>query len=157
LKGALDESSAQALRNQSAAMIGQLLADTAAQTRSLPLEQVFDVRGTARLWTAAATLSLLLLGGALRAPDTALAFVLRHLGRDVSYPRATTLLVELPPASADLQRKDDGNHVDLVLPSGADLHVSVLATGTVPDEVFLDRVGKGGDRRSDTMVPRPGG
>ncbi len=157
LKGALAVGDEQALRNQSPAMIAALLADTATHARTLPLDRLFEVRNTARLWAGASTLLLLLFGGALAAPDTAVAFLLRHLGRDVSYPRATTLLVELPPASNDLQRVDDDNRVELVVPAGADLHVSVLATGTEPEEVFLDLRGATGDEHSVTMAPRPGG
>jgi hypothetical protein len=148
---------AAALRNQSAAMIEQLLADAAAMARRLPLRALFDPTRTARLWAGAVTLWLLLLGGAATAPDTAWAFVLRHLGRNVPYPRATHLFVELPPAGPDLQRTDTEGAADLVVPAGADLHVSVLARGVVPDAVFLEQETAAGERRSVPMTPRPGG
>jgi hypothetical protein len=61
-----------------------------------------------------------------------------------------------------MQRTDDGGTTQLVLPAGADLHVSVLALGTVPDEVFLEvgplrEAGEDGPpSRSLAMTPRPG-
>ncbi|MGE3172769.1 MAG: hypothetical protein AB7O97_09085 [Planctomycetota bacterium] len=146
-----------ALRNQSAAMIEQLLQDTGRAVAKLPLERLFDSTRTQRLWAGATLLLTLLLGGAIASPETAGAFLLRHLGRDVPYPRATILLVELPPAGAELQRQDHPGRVELVLPAGADLHVSVLATGVVPDEVFLDVTGGSGQSRSVAAAPRPGG
>ncbi len=157
LKTALAAESATALRNQSAAMIERLLAETAQQAQALPLDRLFDPRRTARLWAGTAALLLLLTGGALSSPATAVAFVLRHLGRDASYPRATTLLVELPPASAELQRRDGAGTVELVVPAGADLHVSVLAQGVVPDEVLLQVSGSSAGAGAVAMSPRPGG
>ncbi len=150
------------LRNQSAAMIGQLLEDAASKAGALPLDQLFDGRRTARLWAGALLLVSLSLGGALQAPLVAKAFLLRHLGLSVSYPRATDLIVELPEAGPDLSRRDEDGMSELVVPAGADLHVSVLAQGVVPDEVFLDvqqQASGGADApvRSLQTQPRPGG
>lgn len=145
------------LRNQSPAMITALLQDTAAAVAPLPLERLLTARLTARLWAAASLLLLVLGVGAIAAPATAWAFALRHLGLSASYPRATTLLLELPPAGANLQREEREGLTVLTLPAGADLHVSVLAEGTVPDEVFLDIQNAGGDERSVGMTPRAGG
>ncbi len=156
LKGVVDSGDIAALRNQSPAMIEQLLADTAAAARALPLERVLDSTRTLRVWSVAGTLLLAMTIGSLAARDTALAFLLRHLGYDVSYPRATNLMVELPPAGPELQRKDDGRTTELILAAGADLHVSVLAEGVVPPEAFLD-IDAGADRRSIAMQVRPGG
>lgn len=155
------------LRNQSREMIDRLLAETAQVAKALPAERMFDARPARRLQAGAAALLLGLGTGAALAPDTAWAFVLRQLGRDVRYPRATTLRLELPPAGTDLQRTDRDGVTELLLPAGADLHVAVLAEGTVPKDVFLD-VGpvrdEGApthlaptDARSVTMSPRPGG
>ena len=88
LKGMVDAGDAAALRNQSPAMIEQLLADTAATARSLPFERLLDGRRTLRVWSAAGALLLSITLGSFLARDTALAFVLRHLGYDVSYLRA---------------------------------------------------------------------
>lgn len=149
------------LRNQSRAMIDQLWEDTASRTRELKLDDLFDNRALARVLAGAAMLALGLSIGAAMAPDTARTFALRHLGFQIDYPRATTLVIELPPAGPDMQREDSDGRTEIVLPAGADLHVSVLATGTIPKEVFLNSsaMRKDGDlgvARSIPMTPRPG-
>ncbi len=151
----------EALRNQSRPMIEQMVADTAAAVQALPLERMFDPRPERRVFAGAATGLALLLGGALLAPATAKAFLLRHLGLAAEYPRATSLFLELPPAGADLQVTQRGDEVELVLPAGADLHVGVRVEGTVPKDGVELRVaplrdGQRGDVRSVTMSPRPG-
>ncbi|MFK7741606.1 MAG: hypothetical protein AB8H80_14905 [Planctomycetota bacterium] len=169
------------LRNQSRAMIQKLWEETAASTSSLDLDALFDNRALRRVLGGALLLVAVLVGGALLAPQSARIFALRHLGVSVDYPRDTTLIVELPPAGPDLQRQDDGAESTLILPAGADLHISVLAQGVVPDEAFLDveplrqasaAAGSGGGNdsganadaeltqsgsmRSVPMTPRPG-
>jgi hypothetical protein len=150
-----------ALRNQSAAMIEALQRDTESAVRALPLQQLFDARPTARLGTAVLLAVLVLGGGACWSPATAHAFVCRHLGLPASYPRDTTLRLELPPAGPELQREDRGDVTELVLAAGADLHVAVLAEGVVPKEVFLDLSPTAEDTRRDqrsvAMTPRPAG
>ena len=149
------------LRNQSRPMIDRLVADTAAAVQTLPLPAMFDGRTTRRWLLGAGSAAALLLGGALWSPPTAQAFVLRHLGFAASYPRDTMLRLELPTAGPELQRTDRGDQTELVLAAGADLHVSVLAEGVVPKEVFLDlrplRAGTDAelDGRSVAMAPRP--
>ncbi len=148
------------LRNQSRPMIEQLLRDTAATVQALPAERLFDPRPTRRALAAGGALAAVLVAGAVWSPATMHAFVLRHLGVAASYPRETTLRLELPPDGADLQRTDAGGVTRLVLPAGADLHVSVLAEGRVPKEVFLDvrtrrDDGSGGEARAIAMSPRP--
>ena len=150
-----------ALRNQSREMIGQLWSETAQRTRELRLEDMFDNRALARVAAGSGLLLALLVTGAYSAPETAHIFLLRHLGAQVDYPRETNLVVELPPGGPDLQRTDDGDTTELVLPAGADLHVSVLAQGVVPKEAFLDlrslrADGEPGSQRSVPMTPRPG-
>lgn len=145
------------LRNQSEAMIAALQAETAAAVAQLPLERLLTARATARLWAAGSGLGLLLALGAVLAPATAWAFALRQLGLAVSYPRATTLILEVPPASANLQRQDRPGEVLLTIPAGADLAVIVRAEGRAPDEVFLDVTGQGGSEHSVGMLPRPNG
>jgi hypothetical protein len=158
LKGALDGvgGAGGELRNQSTAMIERLLDDTAAAARGLPLERLLDPRRTRQVWAGAASVLLLIAGFAAMAPATARIFVLRHLGADVPYPRATTLVVELPPNGTEVQRVDADGRTELTLAAGGDLHVSVRATGEVPTEVFLD-VEAGADRRSVPMQTRPDG
>lgn len=148
-----------ALRNQSQAMIDQLLVETAEAVQALPLQNLFDPRPTRRTGAAAALGVLLLLVGAIASPAVAKAFLLRHLGLDAEYPRETSLFVELPPAGPDLQIATAPGRVELTLPAGADLHVGVRVEGTVPKEVFLDVVAGrdgGGEVRSLSMSPRPG-
>ncbi len=153
-----------ALRNQSAAMVDRLLAETDLAIRQLPLDALFDPRRPRQFTIGAAGIATLLAAGALLGPDTAQAFVLRHLGLAVDYPRQTYLVVELPPAGPELQREDRDGESLLLLPAGADLHVSVLARGVVPKEAFLDvaplqQQDAGGEARaarSVPMTPRPG-
>ena len=150
-----------ALRNQSRAMIDRLWEETAQATERLELDALFDDRALRRVAAGGGLLAGGLAVAALLAPATARTFALRHLGLDVDYPRETSLLVELPPAGPDLQREDADGVTELVLPAGADLHVSVLAEGVVPKEVFLDMRtlqtdGASGETRSVPMTPRPG-
>jgi len=148
------------LRNQSRAMIEQLLDETAAAARQLPLDRTFDSRTTSRVLGGAGLLLTTLVLGTALAPETAQAFVLRHLGFAAKYPRRTTLIVELPPAGPDLQREDHADETLLTLPAGADLHVTVLAQGSVPKEVYLVSNRRDGSTTGETrkvlMTARPG-
>lgn len=150
------------LRNQSSAMIDQMVAETVAATERLPFERLFDDRKVRRPLLLGGGLVAVLATLAVLYPTTARAFVLRHLGFQAQYPRQTTLVVELPPAGPELQRTDRDGTTELLLPAGADLHVSVLASGTVPKEVFLDVIPLRSDdaasaaARSITMAQRPG-
>lgn len=144
------------LRNQSAAMVERVVEAAAAEARRLPLERLFDARRTSRIGAAAAALLLMLLGGAMSWPEVAGAFLQRHLGLEVQYPRTTYLTIELPPDGPDLQRRDFEDRIEVLLPVGADLHVSVLAEGVVPAEAMLDITTPGGEQRSVAMAPRPG-
>ena len=150
------------LRNQSPQMIEQLAAETTALASRLPFERLFDDRRTRRFVAGAAAVALVLVIGAILQPAVARAFLLRHLGVAAEYPRETHLVVDLPQPGPDLQRNDRDGVTELLLPAGADLHVSVLAEGVVPKDVFLDvtprrDAGNGGpDARSIPMTPRPG-
>jgi hypothetical protein len=149
------------LRNQSQPMIDALLRETADAVQRLPLGRMLDPRPTVRAVAGAALAAGVLAGGAAWQPATAHAFVLRHLGADVGYPRATRLTIELPPDGAELQRDDRDGETTITLPAGADLHVSVLAEGAVPKDCFLDvqtlrADGAGAETRSVAMTPRPG-
>jgi len=158
------------LRNQSAAMIDALVDETAQKTRDLPLERFFDPRRTRRVLAGAGLVIAALCIGTIAAPETARTFLLRHVGLAVDYPRQTYLTVDLPPAGPELQRDDRDGLTELLLPAGGELHVSVLAQGVVPKEVFLDvavmKATADGDNaatgarqvgaRSIQMTPRPG-
>jgi hypothetical protein len=162
------------LRNQSQPMIEQLLAETSAAAAALPLSTLFDYRRTARVFAGTGSLLMIFLCIGLFAPETMRAFLLRHLGMATDYPRETTLRLEVPPGGPEVQRSDRDGVTELILPAGADLHVSVLAEGVVPKEVFLDLLPLVDDRqsvhegagtmtartapvgRSITMSPRPG-
>jgi hypothetical protein len=145
-----------ALRGESPALVAALLADTERSIAELPLGRLFDTRRTRRVFALAAVLILGLGTGTVMAPATAAAFLQRHLGADIGYPRATNLIVELPPAGPELQRRDHGGSTELILPAGADLHVWVLAEGVVPADVYLDVVAPSGDTRSVPTTARPG-
>ena len=161
LVSALQLQAATDLRNQSQPMVDALLRETAEAVQRLQLRRLLDPRPTARALAGAAVAVGALLAGAAWQPATARAFVLRHLGSDAGYPRATRLIVELPPAGAELQRVDRDGETTITLPAGADLHVSVLAEGLAPKDVFLDvqtlrADGEGADARTVAMTPRPG-
>jgi hypothetical protein len=149
------------LRNQSRAMIDQLWHETATRTQELKLDALFDNRALARVILLAGVLCAGVFTGAAIAPETARTFALRHLGFQVDYPRNTTLLVELPSAGPDLQREDRDGITEIIVPAGADLHVSVQALGTIPKEVFLQvsaikKDATTGSERAVPMTPRPG-
>lgn len=149
------------LRNQSRAMIDQMWQETVERTRELRLDALFDNRALIRVTGLAAILCSALAIGAVLSPATANTFALRHLGFQVDYPRDTTLIVELPQAGPDLQRTDRDGETEIVVPAGADLHVSVLALDTIPKEVSLivnvmRSDGSLGPDRDLPMTPRPG-
>ncbi|MFT4512456.1 MAG: hypothetical protein ACI89X_000505 [Planctomycetota bacterium] len=149
------------LRNQSRAMIDQLWQETAARTQELKLDALFDNRALGRVMILAGVLCAGLIIGSVVAPETARTFAMRHVGFQIDYPRDTTLIVDLPPAGPDLQREDRDGVTEIIVPAGADLHVSVQALGTVPKEVFLQmsvlkKDGSRGTERSVPMTPRPG-
>lgn len=149
------------LRNQSRAMIDQLWQETAARTQELKLDALFDNRALGRVIMLAGVLCAGLIIGAVTAPETARTFVMRHIGFQIDYPRETTLIVELPPAGPDMQRVDRDGVTEIIVPAGADLHVSVQVLGVMPKEVFLQMTalktdGTTGTERSLQMTPRPG-
>jgi len=156
----LQRLAADELRNQSSPMIAALLAETGTAVRALPLGRMFDPRPTRRVAAVAVALVALLVGGAIASPATMRAFLLRHLGLSTSYPRETSLRIELPPPGQDLQSIDHEGRTELTLPAGADLHVGVLAEGKVPKEVWLDvrarRDGAPGEVRPVATSLRPG-
>jgi hypothetical protein len=164
----LDAGDDRSLRNQSRAMIERLHAETATAVQQLDPSALFDDRRTVRGGIGAMLLAAMLVIGALLAPTTAHAFLLRQLGLGVDYPRETTLIFELPTTSADLQRIDHEGVTELLLPAGGDLIVSVHATGRVPKEVFLHveplrgTALRGADPTADAparkvpLTPRPG-
>lgn len=143
------------LRNQSRPMIDQLLRETNAAVASLPLSALFDPTRTRRVFAGAAGLLSIFVGFGMLAPATLQAFLLRQLGFAAEYPRATTLRLEVPPAGPDVQRTDRDGVTELILPAGADLHVSVLAEGAVPKEAFLD-VEPIAEERESTAPPTKG-
>ena len=141
-------------------MIDKLWQDTAAATGELQLDALFDNRSLRRVVGGGVLLSAALLVGTVLAPASARTFALRHLGMQIDYPRDTTLVIELPPAGPDLQREDRDGVTELVLPAGADLHVSVHAQGIVPKEAVLDLRtlrddGSQGTSRELPLTPRP--
>jgi len=151
------------LRNQSREMIDRLVVETQTVASGLPFDRLFDDRRMRRVVAAAGGVAVILGTLAVLQPAVVRAFVLRHLGGSAEYPRETHLLVELPPAGPDLQRNDRDGTSELLLPAGADLHVTVLAEGVVPKDVFLevtprrDATTGVADARSIAMTPRPGG
>lgn len=154
LKATIEANDGALLRNQSPAMIEQLLKETVAAARALPLERLLDPTRTVRAWALALVLLLTIFAGSIAAPAVAWIFVQRHIGYELAYPRDTMLLIELPPAGPELQRADHNGNTELTIAAGADLHVSVLAKGIVPTEVFLD-VAAGNDQRVIAMQSRP--
>jgi|GEM_PF-3804822 len=160
----LHSAPASELRNQSRAMIDQLWRETAEQARDLRFEQLFDNRALARVLAGAAALTALLAFGAAAKPETASTFVLRHLGVQKDYPRYTYLKIVLPEDGQDLQRvdRDAEGETEIVIPAGADLHVSVLVDKGLPPKTAelvlrtLRADGTLGDERSIPMTPRPG-
>ena len=103
------------------------------------LARVLDVSGP-RKRVAAAAVAAVAVGGALGAqPEMARIFGARMLGADVSWPRATTLAVEVPGGDAGITVDDsDPGVIRVRAARGADVPVYVTAEGVVPDVVTLN-------------------
>lgn len=125
------------LRNQSAAMINQLVADTASSVQQMPHRELLDPRRTVRVWGIAGGMMAAVLVVALSHPAAFGVFFSRVFGTSASYPRLTTLVVELPDNRAEYRITRDGRQARITMAAGDELPVMVRAEGVVPREVTL--------------------
>jgi len=121
-----------------APLVRRVIESAEAVAERADLSRVLDVGGP-RKRMAAAAVAALALGGALGAePAMARIFGARMLGANVGWPRATTLVVEVPDGDAGITVDDSDPEVIRVRAArGADVPVYVTAEGVVPDVVTL--------------------
>lgn len=147
-----------ARRNQSGAMIEQLVAEAAEHADRIPHQQLLNPRATGKLWGLSAVLFLTLGSLASTAPETARTFLQRILGMSSDYPRRTHLVLESPGAETvnrpEYRVSRQGDVIQVVLAEGADLPVLVRADGEVPREVELVVEGGRGLAPRISMAPR---
>jgi hypothetical protein len=144
-----------ALRDESPAMVRAVVEQAASEARALPVHEFFDTPRTRRLWTLGVSLAALLVTLFAVDPDGVRAFGARLFGTNTAYPRATTLVVELPPPSTDYRIEYPSSTTAVVtLAAGADLPVLVRAEGVVPREVDLVVRGARGMPPTVAMTPR---
>jgi hypothetical protein len=138
-------------RNQSRAMISELIHDAARHADRIPHRQLLDPTRTAKVWTMAAALAVLVVGFAMANPGVASIFVQRVFGMSTTYPRDTYLVIEQPaPAAVGSSETRDGagatpefrvtrsnGVIQVTLAAGGDLPVLVRADGIIPREVDL--------------------
>lgn len=145
---------AAAYRGESRAMLETVVTDAADEIAALPTNQILDPRRTVRVW-AIAGVALLATGVSLFSnTEVAGVFFQRLFGASVSYPRVTTLAVELPVDSDEFQIELSDGHAHIVMPAGGDLPVLVRVEGVVPREVLLMLDGASGGRAQVQMSPR---
>ncbi|MEM7204278.1 MAG: hypothetical protein AAF628_28725 [Planctomycetota bacterium] len=144
------------LRNQSPAMIEKVIEDAAGQIAELPHDRILDPSNTVRTWAVTGGLVAVLLGAAFANPTAFSVFTSRALGSDRSYPRLTTLIVELPQGSSSYRFERQGRQVQVTMAAGDDLPILVRAEGVVPREVALSVSGGRGMAPEVQMTARGG-
>jgi hypothetical protein len=159
LQDLVEEPDREKLRNQSPDMIRLVVAEAAAESRSLPVNRILNPRRTFRVWGLAACFFLIAFTGAVANPEACGVFLQRVLGLSVLYPRSTMLHIELPPESPELRKQvfPDQRVVQVTIATGADLTVAVNAEGKIPPEVLLNSSGGRGGSRKVAMTSRGGG
>lgn len=126
------------LRNQSPAMIEMLVAEAAAETPQLPVEQLLDRNKTFKVWGLASGLCAIIITGLACYPDHGRAFALRILGISAQYPRNTHLQLVLPESSEDFRvERINAGEVSIIMAAGGDLHIGVAVQGLIPSEITL--------------------
>lgn len=125
------------LHGESPAMVEEVVRTARAELDALPTAEVLDPRRTRRVWGIGAGLAAIAVVALTWTPGTAPVFFQRMLGASTSYPRETTLVVELPESSNELRVALAEGTARVVIPAGGDLPVLVRAEGVVPREVAL--------------------
>ncbi|MEO0479266.1 MAG: hypothetical protein AAF196_07280 [Planctomycetota bacterium] len=144
------------LRDQSPAMVAELVNEASDALESIPVDQVVQSRSAMRTAGAGLFGVLALASVAAMEPEALSVFAQRIFGSAVDYPRATTLVVELPESSSDYQIERSGRTATITMAAGGDLPILVVATGEIPREVELFVESEGGFESTVGMAPRPG-
>jgi hypothetical protein len=139
----------------SAALVAVVLDQARERLGRLPLRRLLDDRRTIRLVASTALLIVVAGAGALDHAPAVGVFVRRALGLDASYPRETTLLVELPAdgTSHRVERLAAGR-ARVTMAAGDDLPVLVRVEGRIPRDVELVVTGGRGIPGVVTMSAR---
>lgn len=138
----------------SRAMAAEVARQAGATAAALPLKDLLNPRRTQRVWGVALAVLAITGTGAYLDGEAVGVFTQRIFGIDASYPRETTLVIELPSDDPDLRVAQEGGVTKVTLAGGADLPVIVRALGKVPDVISLSLTTPGGDTRTQAMAPR---
>lgn len=144
-------------RDQSQAMIDQVVADASTAAASLRTDEFLTWRHVGRAWLAAGLALVIAAPGIITNREVVQVFLQRMFGADIAYPRQTTLVVELPRSDQDYRIERDGDRATLTMAAGSDLPVLVRADGVVPREVLLVLSGGRGLPSQVTTAVRGGG
>ena len=159
-KSALETKEAGGPRNQSRAMIDQVVDDAAAHANRIPTEQLLNPKQTAKVWAMAAALIMLVGGFAMAYPIVTGVFLQRIFGMNAAYPRDTYLVVEQPAPAAEADASPEyrvireAGVIKVTLAAGGDLPVLVRADGETPREIELHVTGGRGLPPIIAMSPR---
>lgn len=144
-------------RNQSQAMIDQVVADASTAAASLRTDEFLTWRHVGRAWLAAGLALVIAAPGIITNREVVQVFLQRMFGVDIAYPRQTSLVVELPRSDQDFRIERVGDRATLTMAAGSDLPVLVRADGVVPREVYLILEGGRGLPSQVTTAVRGGG
>lgn len=144
-------------RDQSQAMIDQVVADASKAAASLRTDEFLTWRHVGRAWLAAGLALVIAAPGIITNREVVQVFLQRMFGADIAYPRQTSLVIELPNSDQDYRIERDGDRATLTMAAGSDLPVLVRADGVVPREVLLILEGGRGLPSQVTTAVRGGG
>mgnify|MGYP001415246454 CR=1 FL=1 len=118
-------------------LLAKVCTEAERQTETVELDRIIDPSGPRRRvffgLGAAASCTLLLWATA----DVAGIFLARLLGRDVAWPRRTSLAIEIPIGQPPARVGADEESIEVRVARGSDVPVIVRAEGEVPDAVTL--------------------
>lgn len=146
----------------SAPLVQQLLDDAETAAPRAQLSRVIDGRAPRRRVAMAAAATLVTAGVLGAQPAMARIFAARMLGGDTSWPRDTTLSLEIPGATAAVSVDDSDPEVIRVRAArGTDVPILVRAAGVIPDFVTVRfeesgqsvEVGESGPASFSTILP----
>ena len=114
--------------------------DVEARGAALDFSAIFDSRLLRRLALLSGGFAVVIGGYSIARGAEARIFVARLFGADLDWPRRTHLSLDVVASDAPhfrVERDGDGRATRVTIARGASLSVTVVARGTVPDEVLL--------------------
>ncbi|MEZ6013950.1 MAG: hypothetical protein R3F49_02445 [Planctomycetota bacterium] len=120
------------------ALVQRIQREAEALAAGIDVTQVFDPRSPRKRFLGGGLVAGLVGGALALQPALSGVFFQRMLGRDVSWPRRTTLVVELAPGSDDVRVEEVEGELRVRLARGSDLEVLVRAEGVAPESIDLE-------------------